>query len=71
MRDLQRHLRSEMTFTVVYKTGALTAVDDIYAVDDYFSSLLSPGGFKCVDTRMEYGIRVLTFKRGVRKNGQA
>ena len=71
MRDLPKHLRSPMTFTVVYKTGTLIKLEDIYALDGYFSSLLSPGGFRCFDTELWCGTRVLKFKRGVIENGEA
>lgn len=60
----------EMKFHVQYRTGSIVHLEDLYRLDDHFASLLSPGGWKCVDTSWRYGIRVLTFKKAL-PNGEA
>ena len=59
-----------MKFFVQFRTGTLTSLEDVYALDDHFASLLSPGGFKCVNTSWRYGIRVLEFRKDVVPNGE-
>ena len=71
MRDRQGNLDwDETKFHVQYRTGALSTWEDICSMDEHFTSLLSPGGWKCVDTSWQFGIRVLTFKKAL-PNGEA